>query len=634
MIECALLGPVRLTMDGGPAPRALQWKKHLALLAYLACDPRRTRGRQHLTALLWGDRDETRARHSLNEAARVLRRSLGEDAVIGTGDELGLRQGAVTLDLDRFTELSARRAWTEAAALIRGDFLEDFAVPDAASFDDWMAAERNVWRRRSLDVLGQASAFERNRGNLAAALEHAGRAAALDPLSDRAAQELMRVQALGGDREAALATYAAFARRLQVDTGSDPDAETAGLARAIRTEPRRQRPAPTRDPAPPPLTGRETELAALVGAWNAMRAAGRAGVVVLRGAGGLGRTRLLEELMARARLDGAFVAATRAVGGDDASPKSSLFALAATFLDAPGVAGADPAAHAALASAEPAWAEHFRTRAGNPLPITAAARALVEAVTEEVPVLLALDDAHHADSESLDALEQLLRDLSARPLLLALSALDHPARPEIERLAARAGRDIPGMSVRLVPLQAPAVTRLADLMLPGMTAEHCDRLVRRVMHDSGGIPLLIEALLQAVRRGLDLDLDAAAWPAESRTLTATLPGPLPDAVAAAIRLVFRELDNTAQQVGAAAAALGERVNVPELALATELETPAVERALDELERRGWVLWDSRGYTFAARLTAEVVARDLLTPGQRRRIRDRAGRTDPPPLPPA
>jgi hypothetical protein len=152
------------------------------------------------------------------------------------------------------------------------------------------------------------------------------------------------------------------------------------------------------------------------------------------------------------------------------------------------------------------------------------------------------------------------------------------------------------------------------------------------MHDSGGAPLLVEALLQAVRSGLELELDAAAWPPPSRTLTATLPGPLPDAVAAAIRLVFRELGPDAQRVGAAAAALGERVTAPELALATELPAPAVEQALDELERRGWVLWDARGYSFAAHLTAEVVARDLLTPGQRRRIRERAGRSDPPPGP--
>ncbi|MBA2627411.1 MAG: hypothetical protein H0U85_05310 [Gemmatimonadales bacterium] len=50
----------------------------------------------------------------------------------------------------------------------------------------------------------------------------------------------------------------------------------------------------------------------------------------------------------------------------------------------------------------------------------------------------------------------------------------------------------------------------------------------------------------------------------------------------------------------------------------------MEHALDELERRGWVLWDARGYSFGAALTRDVVSRDLLTPGQRRRIRDRGG----------
>ena len=45
MILCHTLGPVEVTLDGGPAPAELLWRKNLALLIYLARSPRRTRSR-------------------------------------------------------------------------------------------------------------------------------------------------------------------------------------------------------------------------------------------------------------------------------------------------------------------------------------------------------------------------------------------------------------------------------------------------------------------------------------------------------------------------------------------------------------------------------------------------------------
>jgi len=80
VIRCRLLGPVEVTADGGPAPQELLWRKNLALLVYLARSPR-GRTRDHLVGLLWPEKQETQARHSLNEALRVLRRAVGEDAV-------------------------------------------------------------------------------------------------------------------------------------------------------------------------------------------------------------------------------------------------------------------------------------------------------------------------------------------------------------------------------------------------------------------------------------------------------------------------------------------------------------------------------------------------------------------------
>jgi hypothetical protein len=51
----------------------------------------------------------------------------------------------------------------------------------------------------------------------------------------------------------------------------------------------------------------------------------------------------------------------------------------------------------------------------------------------------------------------------------------------------------------------------------------------------------------------------------------------------------------------------------------------VGRALDELEWHRWLVAEPRGYSFVARIVRQIVERDLLTAGQRRRLLEAAGR---------
>jgi hypothetical protein len=104
------------------------------------------------------------------------------------------------------------------------------------------------------------------------------------------------------------------------------------------------------------------------------------------------------------------------------------------------------------------------------------------------------------------------------------------------------------------------------------------------------------------------------------------PGDLPDSIVAAIRIGFRRLGREAQSVLAAASVLEPGAGQELLSRATGIEGEDLDSALDELEWNRWLVADRRGYEFVARIVREVVARDMLTAGQRRRVLVSAGRS--------
>src|SRR6266566_322777 len=572
-IFCRVFGPVRVSVAGADAPPELLWRKHVALLVYLARSPRRSRTREHLTGLLWSDRDERQARHSLSEALRVLRRALGDERLLADVDQVRLAPDAVTLDCDRFAELCERRDWTTAAALVDGEFLEGLAIPEATDFENWLAAERAQWRAQALEALVQGVAAALARGDAAEAARVGLRAVALDRTSEPAARAAIRALTLAGDRAAAL--------RLAV------------------------------------------ELAALTAAWQGARG-GRGQVVIVEGEPGEGKTRLIEELVAHARLDDATVATARAVPADQKAEWSTLSGLLAGGLgDAPGLAGAPPEALAGLAALD----ADVRTRfyaAAPASPTGEALRAAVGAVAAERPLLIALDDAQWSDAATLGSLPALARDTAARPVLLLLGiSRGSPDSERLDELRARLSRDLAGTVVRLGRFDAAALGELVRWALPRYEPDEAERLTRRVERDTGGLPLLVVAMLEAVAAGFKPAPDAPAWPSPPRTLVDSLPGDLPPTIIGVVCQRYRALSEAGQQVLGAAAALAQRVDADRLLRATGLEPAALESALDALEWERWLVADARGYVFTAPIERAVLLQEMITPGQVRRYRERA-----------
>ncbi|HXV85425.1 MAG TPA: BTAD domain-containing putative transcriptional regulator, partial [Gemmatimonadales bacterium] len=557
MISLRLLGPVELRVDGEPPPAELLWRKHLALLVYLARSPR-GRARDHLIGMFWPDKDDARARHSLNEALRVLRRALGE-ALHTEGDVVRVDAGAVTLDLDA----------PENA--VGGVFLEGFSVPDAPAFEDWVAGERAALRGASLDLLNGRGEALLACGDIRAAREAAARAVALDPCHEPSARLLMRTLALAGDRPGALDAYAHLARRLKDDLDAEPATETIKLAELVRTGARAWSAAggrgmPRRDATPEagaaragsepvPLVGPGRDvLAGLVKLWTEVVNEVGVRCAVLRGDPGTGKSRLADELAARARLDGGAVCLVRALGGEgtelgtgEPPDGGELWGAWAGALAVADLGGAPPEALAGLAVFHPDIAVRFPgARTASPFPPLEAVVASMGAGAAERPMLLVLDDADRAPPEMV-RLPLHLSQRAPGARVLALWTVARPGSSAVDDLVARVGRDVPGRVLDTTALAEPDVADLVAWALPRFDRHAADRLIRRVLADTAGNPFLAVEVVRAVKDGLAVPGADRVWPAQHRTLDDTLPTDLPGMVIAALRQRYRSLSPQAQR---------------------------------------------------------------------------------------
>ncbi len=114
----------------------------MALLALIASSPGGAITRDRLVGLLWPDRDERTARHLLADSLYVLRRTLGDAAIVATAGSVRLSPDLVWTDVAEFRRALDDERWSDAVTLYRGDFLDGFYVRNAVDFDQWAMSER------------------------------------------------------------------------------------------------------------------------------------------------------------------------------------------------------------------------------------------------------------------------------------------------------------------------------------------------------------------------------------------------------------------------------------------------------------------------------------------------------------
>ncbi len=227
-LNVALLGQFRLT-NRGELVTGLEGARLQSIFAYLLLHRTAPTLRQHLAFQYWPDATESQALNNLRSLIHKLRHGLpgAESFLVTDSLTIWLQPTApIELDVEKFaaaTGENATRADLERAArLYAGDLLP-------TCYDDWILPRRTALNERACAALARLVAMLEASFEYGAAIGYANQLLRLDPLQETAYRTLMRLQALHGDRAAALRVYHVCVTTLRQELDVPP-------SRATRTQ--------------------------------------------------------------------------------------------------------------------------------------------------------------------------------------------------------------------------------------------------------------------------------------------------------------------------------------------------------------------------------------------------------------
>lgn len=481
-IRIRLLGDFRLTIDGAAVPPE-QWPSRRAaeLVQLLSLAPGHRLPRELAIEALWPQLDAEAGGANLRKAAHHARQALGRaDAVVLQGGQVLLCPSLrVDVDAARFEALAdAALASGDAGACASAAGAWTGELLPGSPYEAWAEVPRARLRARYLELLRASGQWER--------------LAEADPADEPAHRALMRRELAAGNRPAAIRWYFRLRRALQRALGVPPDRETEALYEECVAG---------LHPPGPAFVGRQAELVRATG-WLAAPERERAGGLLVRGPGGIGKSAFCAQLAGLARDRGWTLLEV------DAGQARSPYAVTAAvierlLLDDRSLLeriGAPARSVLAMLSDLAAPAAALPGPLGRHQ-VIGAFRRLLLAASRGAPVALVVDDAHLVDEADADLLLQLAA--SGRPVHVVL-ALRHPAPAPTPALAAGMARLLRGRHLEAIDLGPLGEDETAELLAQATRRPLADALAQRVLGLAEGNPFAAIELARCADAGTRL----------------------------------------------------------------------------------------------------------------------------------
>jgi PAS domain S-box-containing protein len=211
-------------------------RKTAALAAYLAMRPDKRVAREAIACLLWGDKKETHARHSLSQAISDVRHVFGEQIICVDSQFLWSPGDAAEVDALRLVDLSRGRCATEGLeaveSLYDGDFLQGFDLGQE-DFDCWVLAERERLRHLAHSAMTELLAIKIRASQYDSALRTAQKILSIEPFDETAHRAIMRCYARQGFPRRAIDHFNALEADIRRELGVEPALPTLDVYREI-----------------------------------------------------------------------------------------------------------------------------------------------------------------------------------------------------------------------------------------------------------------------------------------------------------------------------------------------------------------------------------------------------------------
>ncbi len=371
-----------------------------------------------------------------------------------------------------------------------------------------------------------------------------------------------------------------------------------------------------------PFVGREREYAQLIERLKNV-ASGTGGVVLIEGEPGIGKSRLVEEVVRTAQNQGVVVLLSKCYEIEQRMPYQTVIDLVYQALfDCPSESFQHLPASilAELAFLVPEIEQVFPNLPALPAGLDQARQArlfrtlqqFLTAAAGEKGLILVVDDLHWADEVTLQFLPYLARHIANQPVLLIgtfrseeaaaneqLSAYLHTLLQEphsshlvLNRLSLEDARAL----VASLPTPAPQAAELGQWLY----------------RETEGNPLFLISILQSLQEQNILQEDDPTWQVNLQLLqTATSELTLPEALREAVRNRLRRISKRARTILEVAAVYGRRFDLPVLStVIAESELPLLDM-VEELTTRQLLCEDEDGhYDFFHDKIREVAYYDL------------------------